>query len=137
MLLDFHSTSDGGDGKKTDRGESEAKVSIVSSSSKFLNKKRSCVQYHLEFGQSGFLLHSCSVCGMMYFCGDEIDEKLHKVSSRATTKESNSRYPLTTNQTLPPLDWEQYVSEIASGIMKEQSPKRNTGCVLGKRPYST
>ncbi|XP_074560784.1 replication factor C subunit 5-like [Curcuma longa] len=34
------------------------------------------------------------------------------------------QYPFTANQTLPPLDWEQYVSEIASDIMKEQSPKR-------------
>ncbi|KAG6521900.1 hypothetical protein ZIOFF_019034 [Zingiber officinale] len=34
------------------------------------------------------------------------------------------QYPFTTNQALPPLDWEQYVSEIASDIMKEQSPKR-------------
>ncbi|KAJ8506616.1 hypothetical protein OPV22_007502 [Ensete ventricosum] len=34
------------------------------------------------------------------------------------------QYPFTINQALPPLDWEQYVSEIASDIMKEQSPKR-------------
>ncbi|WMV08224.1 hypothetical protein MTR67_001609 [Solanum verrucosum] len=34
------------------------------------------------------------------------------------------RYPFTNNQTIPPMDWEQYVSEIASDIMKEQSPKR-------------
>ncbi|XP_042437740.1 replication factor C subunit 5 isoform X1 [Zingiber officinale] len=34
------------------------------------------------------------------------------------------QYPFTANQALPPLDWEQYVSEIASDIMKEQSPKR-------------
>ena len=25
---------------------------------------------------------------------------------------------------MPPMDWEEYVSEIASDIMKEQSPKR-------------
>ena len=35
-----------------------------------------------------------------------------------------ARYPFTNNQTTPPMDWEQYVSEIASDIMKEQSPKR-------------
>ncbi|XP_073004875.1 replication factor C subunit 5 [Typha latifolia] len=34
------------------------------------------------------------------------------------------QYPFTDNQVVPPLDWEQYVSEIASDIMKEQSPKR-------------
>lgn len=36
----------------------------------------------------------------------------------------NCRYPFTSNQVAPPLDWEQYVSEIAADIMKEQSPKR-------------
>ncbi|XP_047322103.1 replication factor C subunit 3 [Impatiens glandulifera] len=34
------------------------------------------------------------------------------------------QYPFTSNQTIPPMDWEEYVSEIASDIMKEQSPKR-------------
>ncbi|KAF0915571.1 hypothetical protein E2562_036756 [Oryza meyeriana var. granulata] len=34
------------------------------------------------------------------------------------------QYPFTSNQVAPPLDWEQYVSEIAADIMKEQSPKR-------------
>ncbi|XP_042455168.1 protein CHROMOSOME TRANSMISSION FIDELITY 7-like [Zingiber officinale] len=42
-----------------------------------LNKKRSYAQYHLELGQSDFLLRSYSVCGMMYAPGDESDEKLH------------------------------------------------------------
>ncbi|OWM73175.1 hypothetical protein CDL15_Pgr001289 [Punica granatum] len=34
------------------------------------------------------------------------------------------QYPFTTNQAIPPMDWEEYVSEIVSDIMKEQSPKR-------------
>ncbi|KAF7148203.1 hypothetical protein RHSIM_Rhsim03G0049600 [Rhododendron simsii] len=34
------------------------------------------------------------------------------------------QYPFTSNQAIPPMDWEEYVSEIASDIMKEQSPKR-------------
>ncbi|KAL3533305.1 hypothetical protein ACH5RR_006826 [Cinchona calisaya] len=34
------------------------------------------------------------------------------------------QYPFTHNQAIPPMDWEEYVSEIASDIMKEQSPKR-------------
>ncbi|KAF8398063.1 hypothetical protein HHK36_016990 [Tetracentron sinense] len=34
------------------------------------------------------------------------------------------QYPFINNQVIPPMDWEQYVSEIASDIMKEQSPKR-------------
>ncbi|GAB4857260.1 Subunit of heteropentameric Replication factor C (RF-C) [Ancistrocladus abbreviatus] len=34
------------------------------------------------------------------------------------------QYPFTHDQAIPPMDWEEYVSEIASDIMKEQSPKR-------------
>ena len=34
------------------------------------------------------------------------------------------RYPFSPNQVAPPLDWEQYVSEIATDILSEQSPKR-------------
>ncbi|KAL5720600.1 Subunit of heteropentameric Replication factor C (RF-C) [Ranunculus cassubicifolius] len=34
------------------------------------------------------------------------------------------QYPFTSNQVIPPMDWEQYVCEIASDIMQEQSPKR-------------
>ncbi|GAB2298867.1 Subunit of heteropentameric Replication factor C (RF-C) [Dionaea muscipula] len=34
------------------------------------------------------------------------------------------QYPFTSNQVIPPMDWEEYISEIASDIMKEQSPKR-------------
>lgn len=35
------------------------------------------------------------------------------------------RYPFTSNQAIPPMDWEEYVSEIASDIMREQSPKKS------------
>ncbi|CAI8595029.1 unnamed protein product [Vicia faba] len=34
------------------------------------------------------------------------------------------QYPFTDKQTISPMDWEEYISEIASDIMKEQSPKR-------------
>ncbi|KAH6774738.1 ATPase family associated protein [Perilla frutescens var. frutescens] len=34
------------------------------------------------------------------------------------------QYPFAPNQAITPMDWEEYVSEIASGIFKEQSPKR-------------
>ena len=34
------------------------------------------------------------------------------------------KYPFSEDQVVPAMDWEQYVSEIASDIMKEQSPKR-------------
>ncbi|KAJ8763204.1 hypothetical protein K2173_025589 [Erythroxylum novogranatense] len=34
------------------------------------------------------------------------------------------QYPFTVNQAIPPMDWEEYISEIASDVMREQSPKR-------------
>ncbi|CAN6482269.1 unnamed protein product [Victoria cruziana] len=42
------------------------------------NKKKTYAQYHLELGQSDFLLCTCSICGLRYSRGDEEDEKLHK-----------------------------------------------------------
>lgn len=42
------------------------------------NKKRSYAQFHLELGQSDFLLHSCNTCGVKYTPGDKEDEKAHK-----------------------------------------------------------
>ncbi|KAK8554050.1 hypothetical protein V6N13_072970 [Hibiscus sabdariffa] len=47
------------------------------SSGRNLNKRRSYAQFHLELGQSNFLLHSCSTCGIKYSPGDEVDEKNH------------------------------------------------------------
>ncbi|KAK1264220.1 hypothetical protein QJS04_geneDACA008590 [Acorus gramineus] len=49
-----------------------------SSSARTLNKKRSYAQYHLEFGQSDFLLHECAECGLRYARGEEGDEKVHR-----------------------------------------------------------
>ncbi|KAF8395463.1 hypothetical protein HHK36_019409 [Tetracentron sinense] len=46
-------------------------------SGRILNKKRSYAQFHLEVGQSDFLLHTCSICGLKYACGEEGDEKVH------------------------------------------------------------
>ncbi|RZC66333.1 hypothetical protein C5167_010022 [Papaver somniferum] len=51
---------------------------LPSSSSKTLNKKRTYAQFHLELGQSDFLLHTCSTCGFNFAIGDEGDEKVHK-----------------------------------------------------------
>jgi N-acetyltransferase len=48
------------------------------STTKIVSKKRSYAQYHLELGQSDFLLHRCAVCGMLYARGDIEDEKSHK-----------------------------------------------------------
>ncbi|TVU15367.1 hypothetical protein EJB05_38885, partial [Eragrostis curvula] len=49
-----------------------------SSGGELRSKKRTYAQFHLELGQSDFLLHTCSVCGMMYARGNEDDEKVHK-----------------------------------------------------------
>ncbi|KAE8666107.1 hypothetical protein F3Y22_tig00112508pilonHSYRG00024 [Hibiscus syriacus] len=49
------------------------------SSGRNLNKKRNYAQFHLELGQSNFLLHGCSTCGLKYSPGDEADEKNHSV----------------------------------------------------------
>jgi N-acetyltransferase len=43
-----------------------------------VSRKRSYAQFHLELGQPDFLLHTCSVCGMMYARGNDDDEKVHK-----------------------------------------------------------
>ncbi|XP_020246231.1 protein CHROMOSOME TRANSMISSION FIDELITY 7-like isoform X2 [Asparagus officinalis] len=56
----------------------ERSDTLTKSVGKILNNKRSYAQYHLELGQSNFLLHTCSVCGLMYARGDERDERLHK-----------------------------------------------------------
>lgn len=52
--------------------------STVSRGPVIQNKKRSYAQFHLELGQSDFLLHTCSTCGIKYAPGDEEDEKAHK-----------------------------------------------------------
>ncbi|EOA16964.1 hypothetical protein CARUB_v10005192mg [Capsella rubella] len=64
----------------SDRSEALKKVSSSSSSSapKDLKKKRNYTQFHLELGQSDFLLRHCAVCGVKYAPGDEIDEKNHQ-----------------------------------------------------------
>ncbi|XVF07549.1 hypothetical protein REPUB_Repub06bG0148600 [Reevesia pubescens] len=49
------------------------------SNGRILNKKRSYAQFHLELGQSDFLLHGCSTCGVKYAPGDESDEKNHSI----------------------------------------------------------
>lgn len=53
--------------------------SVVISGTKVVNrnKKRSYAQFHLELGQSDFLLRTCSECGIKYAPGDEGDEKAH------------------------------------------------------------
>ncbi|KAK4786699.1 hypothetical protein SAY86_010532 [Trapa natans] len=56
-----------------------------------------------------------------------IAEKSNRSLRRAILSFETCRvqqYPFTSNQAIPPMDWEEYVSEIVSDIMKEQSPKR-------------
>lgn len=57
-------------------GDSLAKL-VPAKSLKILSKKRNYAQFHLELGQSDFLLHTCSTCGFKYATGDEEDEKVH------------------------------------------------------------
>ncbi|OIV91929.1 hypothetical protein TanjilG_00597 [Lupinus angustifolius] len=42
------------------------------------NKNRSYAQFHLDCGQSDFLLCTCSTCGVKFAPGDAEDEKTHK-----------------------------------------------------------
>uniref|UniRef100_A0A2N9F893 AAA+ ATPase domain-containing protein n=1 Tax=Fagus sylvatica TaxID=28930 RepID=A0A2N9F893_FAGSY len=56
-----------------------------------------------------------------------IAEKSNRSLRRAILSFETCRvqqYPFTSKQVIPPMDWEEYVAEIASDIMKEQSPKR-------------
>ncbi|KAK2986611.1 hypothetical protein RJ640_004367 [Escallonia rubra] len=51
---------------------------VMGKAGKVLNKKRNYAQFHLELGQSDFLLHTCTTCGFKYAAGEEEDEKVHK-----------------------------------------------------------
>ncbi|XP_021282560.1 replication factor C subunit 3 [Herrania umbratica] len=56
-----------------------------------------------------------------------IAEKSNRSLRRAILSFETCRvqqYPFTSSQAIPPMDWEEYISEIATDIMKEQSPKR-------------
>ncbi|PPD81430.1 hypothetical protein GOBAR_DD21637 [Gossypium barbadense] len=66
---------------KFDKPISETRVSReeCGSNGRNLNKRRSYAQFHLELGQSDFLLHACSICGVKYSPGDEADERNHSI----------------------------------------------------------
>ncbi|KAK8336998.1 hypothetical protein V6Z12_A09G155600 [Gossypium hirsutum] len=66
---------------KFDKPISETRVSRdeCGSNGRNLNKKRSYAQFHLELGQSDFLLHACSICGVKYSPVDEADERNHSI----------------------------------------------------------
>uniref|UniRef100_A0A0E0HDN8 N-acetyltransferase domain-containing protein n=1 Tax=Oryza nivara TaxID=4536 RepID=A0A0E0HDN8_ORYNI len=71
-------TSSGGDTHREGTCGTEVKRPKSCADGKVLNKKRNYAQFHLELGQPDFLLHMCSVCGMMYALGNDDDEKAHK-----------------------------------------------------------
>nr|KJB31149.1 hypothetical protein B456_005G179000 [Gossypium raimondii]KJB31150.1 hypothetical protein B456_005G179000 [Gossypium raimondii] len=66
---------------KFDKPISETRVSReeCGSNGRNLNKKRSYAQFHLELGQSDFLFHACSICGVKCSPGDEADERNHSI----------------------------------------------------------
>lgn len=74
---DSKDLSNGEAPKKTDSRSSIVKFGLPTSG-KVLNKKRKYAQFHLEFGQSDFFLHTCNVCNFQYATGQEGDEKVHQ-----------------------------------------------------------
>ncbi|TYH02732.1 hypothetical protein ES288_A09G164300v1 [Gossypium darwinii] len=64
---------------KFDKPISETRVSRdeCGSNGRNLNKKRSYAQFHLELGQSDFLLHACSICGVKYSPGWRNERVVH------------------------------------------------------------
>ncbi|CAH9077459.1 unnamed protein product [Cuscuta europaea] len=51
-----------------------------------LIRKRNYAQFHLELGQSDFLLHTCNVCSFQYATGNKGDEKVHQTIHRNYTR---------------------------------------------------
>ncbi|XP_028784945.1 protein CHROMOSOME TRANSMISSION FIDELITY 7 [Neltuma alba] len=60
--------------------------SIITGRTIIKNKKRSYAQFHLDCGQSDFLLHNCSTCGVKFAPGDVEDEKAHKEFHKTYTR---------------------------------------------------
>ncbi|XP_074317353.1 protein CHROMOSOME TRANSMISSION FIDELITY 7-like [Silene latifolia] len=77
QALDSHQSTRGKETNWGLIGDEKDKLEVGCSKGKTLNKKRSYAQFHLELGQSDFLLHTCKVCGTKYAKGEEIDEKVH------------------------------------------------------------
>ncbi|KAK7378855.1 hypothetical protein VNO80_04303 [Phaseolus coccineus] len=50
------------------------------------NKKRNYAQFHLDFGQSDFLLRACPTCGVEFTPGDSQDEKSHNEFHKSYTQ---------------------------------------------------
>ncbi|CAH1441819.1 unnamed protein product [Lactuca virosa] len=58
---------------------------VSTNSKKVLNKKRKYAQFHLDLGQSDFLLHTCKTCGFKFAPRDEEDTKVHKEFHKSYT----------------------------------------------------
>ncbi|CAI9265454.1 unnamed protein product [Lactuca saligna] len=58
---------------------------VATNSKKVLNKKRKYAQFHLDLGQSDFLLHTCKTCGFKFAPGDEEDTRVHKEFHKSYT----------------------------------------------------
>ncbi|XP_023753324.1 protein CHROMOSOME TRANSMISSION FIDELITY 7 isoform X2 [Lactuca sativa] len=58
---------------------------VATISKKVLNKKRKYAQFHLDLGQSDFLLHTCKTCGFKFAPGDEEDTRVHKEFHKSYT----------------------------------------------------
>eukprot|EP00742_Colponemidia_sp_Colp-10_P007428 GILJ01007998.1.p1 GENE.GILJ01007998.1~~GILJ01007998.1.p1 ORF type:complete len:365 (-),score=49.20 GILJ01007998.1:159-1139(-) len=64
-------------------------------------------------------------------CPDKLAQRIAVASDRNLRRAllmleacKTQQYPLTDNQEIPKTDWERYVTDIAKGILEEQSPKR-------------
>ncbi|KAI8539653.1 hypothetical protein RHMOL_Rhmol09G0199600 [Rhododendron molle] len=116
-----------------------------------LKKKRSYAQPHLDLGQSDFLLHTCSVCGFMYACGDEGDEKVHKdythgIQFKGWHNERIVNFPSTTaGRVIVVLDGdppahkkkvqkvvEMMEMDLGSGCLIHKLYKRIAGCLVAE-----
>ena len=79
ICADWRSGDGEGNGHGSDGASTEAKRKAKGCRrGELVSKKRNYAQFHLELGQPDFLLHTCSVCGMMYARGNDEDEKVHR-----------------------------------------------------------
>ncbi|EPS72980.1 hypothetical protein M569_01775, partial [Genlisea aurea] len=109
-------------------------VLCCNSSSKVIEAVRSrCLKMRISSPSEG------EIVNVLEFIGKKEGLQLPSGFSGRIAKQSNrslrraillfetcrvQQYPFTANQAIPLMDWEEYVSEIASSIFKEQTPKR-------------
>lgn len=76
---------------------SKPEGSTITGTTLVKNKKRSYAQFHLDFGQSDFLLRACPTCGVKFAPGDADDEKSHKDFHNRCTQGIHFRVTYTAN----------------------------------------